>query len=125
MRTMTNLANRIVLAALLLATIGAATATSATAMPPLHDAIFVSNGEYVTIYPIGSNGNVAPIGTIDGTATGLSGSAGIAVDAGGNIYVANAFGKPSGSAPSGFVTVYPLGSNGNVDPIATISGPDT
>ena len=75
----------------------------------------------MTVYPLGSNGDVAPIASIDGGATGLSGPASIALDPRGNIYVLNSEGKPS---PFGRITVYPPGSNGNVDPIATIEGPN-
>ena len=89
----------------------------------LSTALFVANGgNYVTVYPLGANGDVAPIASIDGGATGLSGPASIALDPRGNIYVLNSEGKPS---PFGTITVYPPGSNGNVDPIATIGGPNT
>jgi hypothetical protein len=89
----------------------------------LSSALFVANGgNYVTVYPLGSNGDVAPIASIDGGATGLSGPASIALDPRGNIYVLNREGKPS---PFGTITVYPPGSNGNVDPIATLEGPNT
>ena len=89
----------------------------------LSPALFVANGgNYVTVYPLGSNGDVAPIASIDGGATGLSGPASIALDPRGNIYLLNSEGKPS---PFGTITVYAPGSNGNVDPIATIGGPNT
>ncbi len=68
----------------------------------------------VTIYPAGSNGNVAPSATISGTNTGLNGPTGIAVDGSGNIYVAN--------RDSNTVTVYPAGSTGNAAPSKTIGG---
>jgi len=71
----------------------------------------------VTVYPAGSNGNVAPSATIGGSNTGLSEPYGIAVDAKGNIYATN-YGR-------GTVTVYPAGSNGNATPSATISGSNT
>jgi sugar lactone lactonase YvrE len=71
----------------------------------------------VLIFAPGSNGNVAPIATISGTNTLLSQPFGIAVDAAGNIYVAN-------DGSSG-VTVYAPGSNGNVAPIRQIAGSNT
>ena len=77
----------------------------------------------VTVYPAWSSGNVTPSATITGNNTGLSDPFGIALDSSGNIYVTNPYG-PSG-AGAGTVTVYSTGSNGNVAPIATISGPDT
>jgi hypothetical protein len=89
----------------------------------LSSALFVANGgNYVTVYPLGIDGDAAPISSIDGGATGLSAPAGIALDPRGNIYLLNRDGRPS---PSGTIDVYPPGSNGNVDPIATIEGPNT
>ncbi len=72
----------------------------------------------VTVYPAGSNGNVAPSSTIEGSNIGLSDPQGIALDASGNIYVTNDNG-------SGSVTVYPAGSNGSVMPMWRIAGSNT
>ncbi len=76
----------------------------------------------MTVYPAGSNGNVAPSSTIAGSNTGLAVPAGIALDASGNIYVTN-----DGSETGGpyTVTVYPAGSTGNVAPSLTIGGSNT
>jgi hypothetical protein len=54
--------------------------------------------------------------------TGLTNVSGLALDSRNNIYVAN-----DGSIGVGFdsVTIYAAGSNGNVAPTATISGPLT
>lgn len=76
----------------------------------------------VTVYPAGSNGNVAPIATIIGADTGLDNPSGIAVDSSGKIYVAN---RGGGLSSASSITVYAAGSNGNVKPIATIAGPNT
>ncbi len=80
----------------------------------------------VTVYPSGSNGNVAPSVTISGNSTsdntGFNSPSGIAFDASGNLYVANAYGGPDNY---GSITIYPPGSNGNVTPIATISDSPT
>ncbi|MGA7618387.1 NHL repeat-containing protein [Candidatus Binatus sp.] len=79
----------------------------------------------VFVYPAGSNGNVAPIASISGSSTRLVEPAGIALDYGGNIYVADD-GYLSAPVPiPSKVFVYAAGSNGNVAPIATIRGPDT
>jgi len=70
-------------------------------------------------FAAGSNGNVAPIATIAGDATGLyntDGGNGIAVSAAGEIYSAN--------AGANSVTVYAPGSSGNVSPVATLSRGD-
>jgi hypothetical protein len=76
----------------------------------------------VTVYPAGSNGNAQPSATISGAGTGLVTPWGVALDSSGNIYVAND-GSSVGQLDS--VTVYPAGSNGNVQPSATISGANT
>jgi len=81
----------------------------------------------LTVYPSGSNGNVAPVTTISGAATGLAAPAGIALDADGNIYVANTLtANTIGNRtfyPS--ITVYPAGSRDNAPPIAILSGHKT
>ncbi len=87
--------------------------------------LFVANNETqppccgsVTVYPAGSNGNVRPSVSIAGGNTGLYFPSGIALDASGNIYVANDWGEPDGI---GFITVYPAGSHGDAAPSAAIS----
>ncbi len=70
-------------------------------------------------FAAGSNGNVAPIATIAGDATGLYNTDGgntLAVSAAGKIYSAN--------AAANSVTVYAPGSSGNVSPVATLSRGD-
>ncbi len=84
--------------------------------------IYVSNGmgNSVTVYSAGASGNATPTKTIIGAATGLSTPNGIALDAldaAGNLYVANESG--------GSVTVYPAGATGNAPPVAVISGAAT
>jgi sugar lactone lactonase YvrE len=83
----------------------------------------------VTVYPAGSDGNVAPATTISGVATGLLAPAGIALDSNGDIYVANegatidVSSGPITYPPS--ITVYAAGSAGNASPSATITGANT
>ena len=72
----------------------------------------------VNVYPADGNANIAPIAIIAGLKTELSSPTGIALDSKGQIYVTNASKVPSFSA----VEVYPVGSNGDVAPIATIRG---
>jgi hypothetical protein len=76
----------------------------------------------ITIYRPGSNGNAKPVSTIRGPNTGLYDPAGIAVDCGGNIYVANYEGGP---LQHGSITIYGSGSDGNSKPARTIVGDDT
>ena len=89
----------------------------------------------VTIYGAGSKSDVSPKAIISGSKTGLATPRGIAIDSKGNIYVANASDgvvtdegaddDDSGNNAPATITVYPSGSNGNVAPIATITGPLT
>jgi len=76
----------------------------------------------VAVFAAGINGNVPPVATIVGANTGLDYPNGIATDASGKIYVANA-GYQNGDPDT--VTVYAAGSNGDVAPIATITGANT
>lgn len=88
--------------------------------------IYVTNPVYaaqsVTVYPTSATGNVAPIQVISGGMTLLKAPYGIAVDATGDIYVADYLGTGSSS---GAVEVYAPGSNGNVAPFEYISGSAT
>ncbi|MFY9663082.1 MAG: hypothetical protein WAL67_00630 [Candidatus Cybelea sp.] len=77
----------------------------------------------VEIFASGANGNVAPTGIIRGKKTELSDSSGVALDASGNLYVANYAGV--GYNDRGTVTAYTAGSVGNVAPARTISGSNT
>jgi carboxypeptidase family protein/HYDIN/CFA65/VesB family protein len=70
----------------------------------------------VTEYGPGSTGNVAPINMIAGSNTTISYPVGIALDTGGNIYIANA---------AATILEFNNGANGNVAPNTTISGSNT
>lgn len=82
-------------------------------------------GNSVTLYPVGSNGNVAPLATISGAATMLTDPKGIALDGNANIFVLNVFVNSSRPRDGASVTEFAAGSRGNVSPIATIAGPRT
>ncbi len=70
------------------------------------------------MYPPTATGNVAPLRTIAGTATGVAGGVfGIAVDAASHVYASNHYRNS--------ITEYAAGANGNVVPIATLTGPAT
>jgi 6-phosphogluconolactonase (cycloisomerase 2 family) len=81
--------------------------------------LYVANSAgSITVYPPTATGNVAPLRTIAGTATGLGGGVfGIAVDAAGHVYASNHYRNS--------ITEYAAGANGNVAPIATLAGPAT
>jgi sugar lactone lactonase YvrE len=71
----------------------------------------------ITVYGTDSDGDASPARTIAGSSTGLKYPAAIAVDAAGNLYVANYLGNN--------VTIYGPGANGNVAPARTIGGRNT
>ncbi|MGB8413846.1 MAG: choice-of-anchor D domain-containing protein [Candidatus Binatus sp.] len=77
----------------------------------------------VFVYSAGSKGNVAPTTTISGSNTELDTPEGIVVDSSLNIYVADDGDGSCDGTES--VYVYPVGSNGNAGPSATISGGNT
>jgi hypothetical protein len=98
---------------------GLASATG-IAIDPDNGDIYVSNiaggrsgRGSVTIYAPGSNGNVSPLGAIQGPKTRLDHPNCLAVDASGNIAVTNAY---------GYVTIYVPGSTGNIAPTRTVAG---
>jgi hypothetical protein len=104
--------------------IGVAIAADSIATTPA--AIFVANlsGGYVTVYPLGSNGDVAPISTIEGAATRLGSPEDIALDSKGNIYVTSELWN-AGTYAGNSIVVFSAGSKGNASPIAIIGGPHT
>jgi hypothetical protein len=76
----------------------------------------------ITAYAAGANGDEPPIWTISGSKTALSSPSSIAVDATGNIYVAN---SGSANVDDASITVYIAGGYNDVKPIRTISGSST
>jgi len=74
----------------------------------------------ILIYPSGSNGNVRPSMTIGGPDTRIQNPYGVAVDAKGNLFVAEAF-----TLDMGRILVFPAGSKGNVKPSVVVEGPNT
>jgi sugar lactone lactonase YvrE len=97
--------------------------------------IYVANGggqdnppdgsNAITVYPPGSDANVAEIATISGSGsddkTGISFAEAIAVDAHGKIYLADSGGKNMTAR----VAIFSANSDGNVAPIAAIAGDKT
>ncbi len=75
--------------------------------------IFVDNYDYVTAYPVGASGNVAPIAITPD----MIYPAGIARDGNGRIYVTN----PSTNT----VTIYSSDVAGNLSPFEIIGGSKT
>ncbi|HUD17675.1 MAG TPA: hypothetical protein VMQ59_10445, partial [Acidimicrobiales bacterium] len=76
-------------------------------------------GASIEVFAPGANGNVAPVRTISGTLTGVTGPDDIVVGFNGKIYVTNGF----GSTPD--VVVFAPGASGNVAPLQDIAGSNT
>jgi hypothetical protein len=70
---------------------------------------------YIDIYAVNATGAAAPIRTISGAATGLTAPQQVAVDATGQLYVAQLSG----------IVVFASGATGNATPVRTISGTNT
>ena len=71
----------------------------------------------ITVYAAGATGNATPTATIPGSNAGLTDPEAIALDAAGQLYVAN--------YASSTITVYAAGATGNATPTATIAGSNT
>ena len=84
--------------------------------------IYVASGFTSAILGIApnSNGNVVPNISISGSNTGLGFPTGLALDATGNLYVAN-----QGTTGPSSIEEFAAGSNGNVAPLRTIAGKRT
>lgn len=113
----------VAMTAALVSAFGVAIAADSSSTPSA--AIFVANIHgYVTVYPLGSNGDAAPISTIEGAATQLGSPEEITLDSKGNIYVTSEVWN-AGAYAGDSVVVFSAGSKGNASPIATIGGPHT
>lgn len=73
----------------------------------------------IAVFPIASNGDVAPLRAIAGPHTGLANPTDVAADTAGNLYVVN-----NGASPFS-ITVYPAGATGDAAPVRTIAGSAT
>ncbi|MCW2983552.1 MAG: outer rane autotransporter barrel domain protein, partial [Conexibacter sp.] len=99
-----------------------ATATATlglTVVPGVQPAVYVLNTANSTINAFSpfSGGNVAPLSTLSGLATTLSGLGGVVIDATGKVYVSNIGGVS--------ITEFPYGTKGNTAPTTTIKGAAT
>jgi hypothetical protein len=83
----------------------------------------MNNAEFssVLVFPLGSNGDVRPSGFIGRSKTGAVGA--LTLDSKGNIYVVKLSGSDLARRQS--IAIYRAESNGDVPPVATISGPKT
>jgi len=90
---------------------------------PVHNEIFVPDGNKISVYPRDGNGDVAPIRVIQGPDTQLSRAESLSVDPVNNILVVG-FNKGEGDRdPDGSILIFNRTDNGNVKPRGVIHGP--
>jgi hypothetical protein len=93
--------------------------------------LWVDCGSMVLEYGPGATDGADPEAVVTGPMTGLETGAsyccgyagGLALDGSGDIFVANEYNETTEAAPS--ITEYPPGSDGDIAPVSTISGPAT
>ena len=91
---------------------------------PVHDEIFVPNGDSILVFPRTANGNVAPIRVIRGPDTQLRRTATLSVDPVHDLLIAGLNKTDrTGKGPNGALLVFNRTDNGNVKPRGVIRGP--
>jgi hypothetical protein len=110
-----------------LSTLGAAWAIAADSS----DNLYVLNegypvgGQPLVVFGPTATGNIAPLRTIGGAMTGLTGTpVGITTDSTGNLYVTTYIATGSGptTTVTGTITEFAAGASGNIAPMRTITG---
>ena len=93
------------------------------------DNLYVANQGAPGLMPIvvfgpTATGNVAPLRSIGGSLTTISGVGGLTTDSAGNLYVTSVTVSLSGGTPvyTGSILVFGMGASGNVAPTRTITG---
>jgi len=95
-------------------------------LDPIHDEIFVPNGNRILVFPRKANGDTAPIRVIRGPETMLRGATAAAVDPIHDLLVVGLGGTGKrGTAGLGGLLIFNRTDNGNVKPRAVIRGPKT
>ena len=79
--------------------------------------VYVANGASILVFAAGANGNVAPVRTLTGALTSITGPNSLATDASGNVYAVNSL--------AGTILEFSSTANGNVAPLKSISGGST
>ncbi|HEV2908323.1 MAG TPA: hypothetical protein VGX02_03540 [Candidatus Eremiobacteraceae bacterium] len=110
------------LLAVVLAIAGCSSTSTTTNPTPAPQSIYVGNvgNNSISVFPPGSNGNVAPTATITGAATSINEPYYLWVDSAGKIWSSNWTGGAAGS-----ITAYSAGSTGNVAPVVNLTGAAT
>ncbi len=92
---------------------------------PVHDEIYVPNGDSILVFPREGNGNVAPIRVIKGPDTRLLGTHALAVDPVNDVIVVGDSIGQTQSPYRGNLLMYNRTDSGNVKPRAEIAGDNT
>jgi sugar lactone lactonase YvrE len=92
---------------------------SLTVNPAVQPAVYVAQGGYSAVesFALGASGNVSPLSSITGSATGLEGTRAVAIDRSGRVYIA--------SASNSEIAEYAYGTTGDVAPSSVIAGSAT
>ena len=92
---------------------------------PVHDEIFIPNGDSILVFPRDAGGNVAPIRVIRGPDTQLRSASTLSVDSTHDLLVAGLNQGRDPAAPTGALLIYNRTDNGNVKPHGVIRGPNS
>ncbi|MBI3939291.1 MAG: hypothetical protein HY315_00515 [Acidobacteria bacterium] len=92
------------------------------ALDPVHDEIFVPEGNAILVFPRAGQGDVAPVRVITGPATQLSNTSTIAVDPVNNLVIASDRLERDRTES---ILIFNRTDNGDVAPRAVIRGPKT
>jgi Lactonase, 7-bladed beta-propeller len=112
---------RVAAVSVLVVLLGALLAVAAQADEELYVADYMANS--VTVYSRTANGNVAPLRTLSGAATGLNGPNAVAIDLVNNeMYVSNFSNTPPAASA---IHVYSRTASGNTAPLRSIVGAAT
>ena len=90
------------------------------AIDPMHNEIFVPEGDQVLVFPLLGNGNVAPIRVLKGPDT-LLGASSVAVDPIHNLLTVAGGNRQEGTG----ILIFDRMANGNTKPVRVIRGPNT
>ena len=92
---------------------------------PVHDEIFIADGDRVLVYPRTGNGNVAPIRVIQGPDTQLDGEGTVAVDPVHNVIAVAQDVVRANSGRRAHILIFDRTAEGNAKPRGIIHGPKT
>lgn len=92
---------------------------------PVHDEIFIADGDRVLVYPRTGNGDVAPIRVIQGPDTQLDGEGTVAIDPVNNVIAVAQDVVRASSGRQAHILIFDRTADGNAAPRGIIHGPKT